>query len=193
MFWLFPHYLLKPLPALFILICAQGCWPLMMVGFLGSLVNWILHGEASSQRWIGRLRQGCVSMPSCLSAVSLLETEFLLSDHGPLGQLISGTRCPLAQWHWSPSSFSSVGLVASHCCLLLGASPSLSWPSNPTLHSNNHFMKASPLNYMIVNPCLGLTPETVSWPWWSPSRCIFKNHSWWFHCIRWRSSALEIF
>lgn len=22
-------------------------------------------------------------------------------------------------------------------------------------------MKASPLNYMIVNPCLGLTPETV--------------------------------
>lgn len=46
-------------------------------------------------------------------------------------------------------------LPASGCLTVLV------WSFNPTLSTNNHFMKASPLIYMIVNPCLDLTPETV--------------------------------
>lgn len=84
----FPVVSSNPFLALFVLVCAQGCW-LLMVGFLGSLANWILHGGGIKPEMERQGASGvCFPCLPCLSSVSLLETEFLLSDHGPLGQLI---------------------------------------------------------------------------------------------------------
>lgn len=131
-------------------------------GFLAPWPTESCAGEASSQRQKGR---GIGGLSPCLprrSAVPLLGTEPLLSGRGPRGR--SSPSAPLFAGS-SDTNPLILQLSGSGGFSLLPASGCLTilvWSFNPPLSSKNHFMKASPLNYMTVNPCLGLAPETVT-------------------------------
>ena len=109
-------------------------------GFLAPWPTESCTGEAWSQRWIGGGVRDLFPMPflpQCgVSPWDWVPPEWTQS---PCAAQLPAPTAHWLQWLWSPSSFSSTVLVASHCCPLLGASPSLSSPlillSSPTTTS----------------------------------------------------------